>query len=103
MNGPPLSLETFRRLERVFPPQLRADAALLLEGECGWNLPFCENDTPTSLERIRFAALKLSNGKIGGLREAIRLAQNDWRDLLVAAEFADDVNAHVRWLASRPS
>ena len=99
MDGPPLSPDTSRRLERVFPLQLRADAALLLARECGWNLPFCENGTPTSLERIRFAALKLSNGTIGGLRDAIQLGQKDWRDLLVAAGFADDVNAHVRWLA----
>jgi hypothetical protein len=103
MIGPPLSLETTRRLERVFPPQLRADAALLLEGECGWNLPFCQSGTPASLERIRFAALKLSNGTIDGLRDAIELAQTDWRDLLVAAGFADDVNAHASWLASEAS
>jgi hypothetical protein len=103
MNGPPLSFETTRRLEQVFPPQLRADAALLLAGECGWNLPFCENATPTSLERIRFAALKLSNGTMSGLLAAIQVAQIDWRDLLVAAGFADDVNTHVRWLGSEPS
>ena len=48
-----------------------------------------------------FAALKLSGGDLGELRSAIRLAKADWRDLLVAAGFAEDVGAHKRWLPER--
>ena len=33
-----------------------------------------------------FAALKLSEGNLDRLREAIGLAKTDWRDLLMAAE-----------------
>jgi hypothetical protein len=52
---------------------------------------------------VRFAALKLSAGGMDRLRKAIELAKTDWRDLLVAAEFANDVNAHKRWSPlSRP-
>ena len=31
------------------------------------------------------------------LYDAIALAQTDWRDLLVAAGFGDDVQAHKDW------
>ena len=69
----------------------------LLLHQCGNNLPFCENSDEFQLERVRFAALKLSQGDIGRLREAVRLAQTDWRDLLMAAGFGEDPNAHKRW------
>jgi hypothetical protein len=49
------------------------------------------------LERFRFAALKYSNGDLSRLERAVKLAQEDWRDLLVGAGFADDVEAHKRW------
>ena len=74
-----------------------SEAETLLATDCGANLPGMDDATPTQLERIRFAAIRLSAGDIDRLREAIRLAQIDWRDLLVAADFADDVHAHERW------
>ena len=49
------------------------------------------------LERIRFAALKLSNGDLGELRQAVQIAGIDWRDVLVAAGFGHDLRAHERW------
>ena len=48
------------------------------------------------LERVRFAVLKISNGDIGELREAVRHAQIDWRDVLVAAGFGERL-AHREW------
>jgi hypothetical protein len=36
------------------------------------------------------AALKLSRGDLTGLRDAVELVNIDWRDLLLAAGFADD-------------
>jgi len=50
------------------------------------------------MDRIRFAALKLSKGDLERLQEAVRLAKIDWRDLLVAAGFANDINIHQSWL-----
>ncbi|HXK17899.1 MAG TPA: hypothetical protein VNG33_08855 [Polyangiaceae bacterium] len=55
------------------------------------------NETSSWLDRIRFAAVRFSGGRLSSLQEAVRLAQTDWRDLLVAAGFADDVNAHQKW------
>lgn len=49
------------------------------------------------LERVRFAALKLSTGSLAGLRRAVELAKLDARDLLMAAGFGHDVRAHEAW------
>jgi hypothetical protein len=53
--------------------------------------------SPEGWERVRIAALRLSRGEVGQLQDAIRLGMTDWRDLLVAAGFADDVHAHEQW------
>jgi hypothetical protein len=96
----PLSPETRRRLDLLFRPKDRADAVELLVKECGNNLPFLEKLDEYQLERFRFAALKISGGDLNKLYRAVELAQRDWRDLLVAAGFGDDVEAHNRWLAT---
>jgi len=36
----------------------------------------------------------------GGLEAAIELANTDWRDLLMAAGFGEDLNAHQKWSQS---
>jgi hypothetical protein len=84
-------------LNAVFTSPDRAEAARLLATECGNNLPFCEDSDEFTLERLRYAAMKLSDGTLADLREAIALAKTDWRDLLMAAGFAEDVTAHQRW------
>jgi len=94
-----LSPQTVRRLELLFPPRVREEARQLLTEECGSNLPFFGGSNPIGLERVRFAALKVSQGQLEKLREAIELAKVDWRDLLVIAGFAHDPQAHKRWLA----
>ena len=64
---------------------------------CGDNLPGSGLDTPESLDRIRFAALKISGGDLDRLTQAVELAQADWRDLLMAAGFGHDTSAHRAW------
>ncbi len=49
------------------------------------------------MERIRFAVLKLSEGNMDKLIQAIELAQAGWRDVLMASGFGEDVEAHNRW------
>jgi hypothetical protein len=93
-----LSAETVRRIRILFSVNDQAEASRLLVEKCGNNLPSLENSTARSLERFQFAALKLSEGNLAKLRDAIKLANEDWRDLLVAAEFANDVHAHETWL-----
>jgi hypothetical protein len=49
-------------------------------------------------DRIVFAMIRLSGGSLDRLETtAIPLFRRDWRDLLVAAEFAEDVHAHETW------
>jgi hypothetical protein len=74
----------------------------LLCRECGDALPMLGAAvTPENLERVRFAALRVSGGRFDRLREAISIAQRDWRDLLVEADFANDARAHEAWQPRR--
>ena len=102
-KGPKLSPETQRRVDLLFRPEEQNIVATLLITECGNNLPFIEELDEYELERFRFAALKLSDGNLDKLREAIELAKSDWRDLLMAAGFANDVTEHNRWLPKPPA
>lgn len=90
--------ERERRLVRaVFAPcDFDAVEHALIE-RCGHNLPFLETASPGQLERYRFAAIRCSAGTMAGLREALDLAAADWRNLLVAAGFAEDPMAHTSW------
>ena len=100
MKAQPLSPATRDRLNAVFAPSDRAEAERLLVAECGSDLPFCHDSDPYQLERVRYAAMKLSHGTLDGLRQAIELAKIDWRDLLMAAGFGEDVTEHQRWQPS---
>jgi acyl carrier protein len=103
--GPPLTDATVRRLNILFSPEVRKEAIRLLEDECGNNLPFLGESTAEELERYRFAALKISNGRLEDLQKAVELAKTDWRDLLMSAGFGEDPTAHSRWLpdTARPA
>jgi hypothetical protein len=92
-----LSERTREHLTQLFAREHRVNATQLLEEFCAESLSFGEPGSPESLERVRFAALKLSDGNVDALCRAIDLATMDWRDLLVAAEFADDPDAHRKW------
>jgi hypothetical protein len=92
-----LSADTMARVERMFSGTDRAAVVDILVHQCGSNLPFSEGSTPASLERVRFAVLKLSEGDITKLLSAVHRAQIDWRDVLVWAGFGNDTRAHLRW------
>ena len=94
---PRLSPPTKRLVELFFPSKDVAEASRWLDEECGHHLPACQNLDEVGMERIRFAAIKLSQGNIPKLLEAIDQARVDWRDLLMAADFGYDVEAHQTW------
>ncbi len=98
MGGLRLSSECEWIVTFIFPPDRREQVRTLLQEECGNDLPFCQKCGESAMDRIRFAALKLSKGDLERLQEAVRLAKIDWRDLLVAAGFANDINIHQSWL-----
>jgi hypothetical protein len=97
-----LSPATWQKIRQLFHPALHEEVAALLEKECGNNLPFLERVDADALDRFRFAALKLSNGNLEMLNQAIDLAKTDWRDLLIYAGFADSVDAHRQWCIGDP-
>ncbi len=92
-----LSEQTCDVVRRLFRPEDYSHVAALLEEECGNNLPFLEKLDEYGLERVRYAALKVSDGDLEKLRRAVALAKTDWRDLLVAAGFANSLEAHKYW------
>jgi hypothetical protein len=93
-----LSNLTKERVASLFSPAEVVQAERLLAQECAENLPLVVNPTPEGLERLRFAAIRLSEGRLDRLLEAIAQAKTDWRDLLVASGFANDTRAHLAWL-----
>jgi hypothetical protein len=81
-----LGYETQRRVEMMFSGGQREDAVRML---LDWDV---EGD------RVRIAALKVSDGDLAKLKEAIAVGKNDWRDLLYSADFANDTKKHLRWI-----
>ena len=69
-----LSEATWEKVRALFPPTQHDEVAAILQNQCGNNLPFLGKETPEGLERFRFAALKLSRGRINKLADAVRLA-----------------------------
>ena len=90
-----LSKKTTDKVNRLFSVHERKEVEDLLKLECGDNIPFCENSDKYQMERIRFAVLRISEGKMEQLVHAIE--QTDWRDLLMTAGFGEDVEAHNKW------
>lgn len=97
----PLSKATTERVESLFQGDDAVMVCRRLADECGDNLPFCEKATPETSERVRYAVLKISSGNVEKFERALALAKQDWRDVLVAAGFANDVTAHARWWPGR--
>jgi len=93
-----LTQETIKRIDFLFSVESRDAVCQLLIKECGNNLPFLEKASGKDLERFQFAALKISNGNFKKLFKAVELAKLDWRDLLLAADFANDIYAHKKWM-----
>lgn len=70
----------------------------MLDEECSPIRLHLDDASPRQMERFHFAVLKLSEGKVEKLYDAIALAQTDYRDLLMAAGFGESLIAHKSWL-----
>ena len=79
----------------LFDPNERETIANVLIEEC--NAERLHSSSAEGLERIHLAILKLSNGEVDKFLAAAELAQLDWRDVLMAAEFGNDLKAHLSW------
>jgi len=89
-----LSTELIAKVHQLFPqdPELVLGA---LQSECRSELG---NELG---ERVRCAVLKLSQGSLERLSSALDLARRDWRDVLVGAGFAEDLDIHKSWLRAK--
>ena len=92
-----LSPRTWQLVQALFPNDAERAGTLLVQ-QCGQNLPFCRNNNEYQLERVRFAALKISEGDLEKLQKAVDEAKRDWRDELVWAGFAHRLDEHTRWV-----
>lgn len=92
-----LSPVTAQIVEQLFSGTEQQDVVDLLITECGNNLPFMQDYDPYQLDRVWFAVLKLSEGDIDKLLSAVQLAQEDSRDVFMAAGFGHSVTEHQEW------
>ena len=92
-----LSKNTIQIVDTLFGHDQGAHVCELLKTQWSENLHFCEVGDQYSMERIRLSALRLSEGQLEKLSQANDLAQLDWRDLLMAADFGEDPKVHERW------
>ena len=93
----PLSDRTCCVLDCLFDDPFRSELHAALVDLVSENIPFCENQTPEGMERIRFAIVKLVASDNRNLDSSLDLAQTDWRDLLMSAGFGYDSNQHNDW------
>jgi hypothetical protein len=75
MDAPGLTPKTEKRLSLLFAPADQKRAGTILVEECGTNIPGWNAPGP---ERLRFAVLKLSDGKLDRLEAAIHNAKRDF-------------------------
>ena len=92
-----LSLRTSNLLTKCVTEEQRAMVEDLLVSDVSENVPWHHDDSPEGMERIRFAIIKLTLCNELNLPMAVDQAKRDWRDLLVMAGFADDINEHLDW------
>lgn len=92
-----LTAATIDRIGALFQPDEASKAANILRSRLGALIAGYRVMSPNDIERLHFAALKISEGELGKLEQAVLLAEADWRDLLMAAGFARDTMAHHTW------
>jgi len=92
-----ISTDTNRRVEVLFPAEDHETVRDILLTECGDNLPLVDPTFELLAERIRFAVIKLSGGKVTELHKWVGRAKTDWRDVLLEAGFASGIEDHLDW------
>jgi len=91
---PPLSDTCRARIDADFAPGAREEAARLL-GQYGGEPHHREP------ERVRRDLLQLAAGDLARLQEYFQLADRDYRDLIVCAEYVPDARKRGPWNLSK--
>lgn len=81
------------------PPAIRREICDLLSDGCSLGLP-CVDSSPGGMgliDRIQLAAIRGSEWKVEKIKKAVKFAQVDLRDLLMASGFGESLTAHMVW------
>lgn len=80
----PLSAEVLERIASDFPPELRAEvsAEVLAFDLENPQLRTHGDDVDSQVDIIRLGILRLSQGRLDHVRHYVRIADEDWRDIL---------------------
>ena len=87
---------------RLFPIEQQDDVARALIEECGSGRLYKKMDWTALTERVQCAVLRMSEGRLDKLAEAINLYHSDWSSLLKIAGFSSDIHAHESWTGEEP-
>lgn len=81
------------------PSDVKSDLNSLLSEKTSYNLPGVGKGEGWEklIDRVQLATIKGSNWKLSSVRKYSNLANIDWRDLLMAKGFAEDLDAHIQW------
>ena len=92
-----LTKKTKDLAHKLYSPEEASEVCGTLEKECGAEALSCYGWSANKMERIWFAVLKVASEPGRDLEFGIKLAQADWRDLLMSAGFGQDLEAHNKW------
>ncbi len=84
-----LSQKTKNLVHALYKSREAFEVCDILENECGTETLSCNGWSPAQMDRIRYSVLRLAKENTMSLDSAVKLAQKDWRDLLMAAGFAN--------------
>jgi hypothetical protein len=79
----------------LFAPEERETVTKMLIEEC--NAKKLYTSSEDLVERVQLTVLKSRYGEVDNFLAAAELAQIDWRDALMAADFGNDLEAHLKW------
>jgi len=92
-----ITKRTMKAIETLFSSEEQGIVKDELELNYFTNVAGCNGWSASQMERIWFAVLKSSNGQLSEFKTSIKLANTDFRDLLMIAEFGEDLEAHNKW------
>ncbi|GLX80546.1 hypothetical protein tinsulaeT_38860 [Thalassotalea insulae] len=92
-----LTKTTTKVIHHLYKSREAMEIADMLDLDCNSMSLGCNGWSLEQLERIHLAILKSSYSKNQDIEITIKQAKKDWRDVLVSAGFAEDLEAHKLW------
>jgi len=92
-----ITQSTRELVDVLFSEDMRDSVISRLENYCRWLHSYTNWETADDYERLCFAILKVGKGSEAKLDRSFQLARADYRDLLVAARFANSTTVHNDW------